>query len=172
MIDGFFSPNEWLGSVDFPIDDSVSIKIIQSKKSLFIGIESIKKFPTHFVDLFIRDTEDQTIYHLHVSFQIGERKVKDFALEDTPKWNWGFHDLWISNDLKMNNELANSEGTTKKKVFPYQGIEFQISKKKFKGTRIMLRAEVSDFTNSNNVLIFPPNSARKDPSSWFDLTYK
>ena len=164
LIDGKFSAGEWQGAATENISGSVRLHLKQSKGHVFIGVEMRTPSPSY-VDLFLL-TEENQLYNLHASMRVGERWLKDSVWDDSkPAWRWGNNVDWIASVAKLDETKDRSLSLTEQ-FFPYDGMEFQIRRARFQGTRWRVRIEVRDFTGKMPDIVFPAASTRTNVTGW------
>ena len=122
-----------------------------------------------YVDLYL-ENESIGIVNLHASMQLGERKLIDSWNDTIPAWSWGNNNGWTANVVEPLNK--GGEGSFLASVKPYQGHEFQISKKKIKDKKLKIRLEIKDFIGQAEDIIFPVDSKRNETENWLKVVMK
>ena len=167
-IDGLFNAEEWDKSKNIYLTSNNSVQLIQDEDYLFIGIKNNEDVG-RYIDLFMDNDSIGTI-NLHASMQLGERQLSDNWNDSIPTWNWGNNSNWTANTVVVVNESENISFL--ESIEPYQGFEFQISKKKIKSKKVRIRLEIKDFMGQETDLIFPLNSEHLKPEDWALLELK
>lgn len=164
LIDGMFSKDEWQDARTVKVNDSVTLLFKQFKGHVFIGVKTDTPYPAY-VDMFLQ-TENNELYNLHASMQIGERRLTGDSWTDRePAWRWGNHVGWIANESKY-DQTKDRSLPDKEKVFPFEGREFQLLRSRFAGKIWKLRVEVRGSTED---VVYPVNSQRTETASWLIL---
>ena len=164
-IDGLFDSTEWKQSSTIRLTPNNCLYLMQDEESLFLGLrhnEDVKRY----VDLYFHNDSIGTI-NLHASMQLGERVLKDRWNDTIPGWSWGNNTYWMANRVEIRKEA--NENPFPENLNPYEGHEFQISKKKLKGKQIKLRLEIRDFMGKASDLSFPVHSQRYQTDQWMLL---
>jgi proline iminopeptidase len=164
LIDGRIVVDEWRDALSLNVDPSVKLYFKQFRGHVYFGIKVDRASPAY-VDVFLMDG-DHRLYNLHASMQIGERLLVGNDWTDaSPVTNWGNSSDWIANEAKINAE-QDERLPISKRFFPYDGIEYQIRRKRFVGRTWRIRVEVRDFAGQLPDTVFPANSQRRDSKHW------
>ena len=167
-VDGVFGAEEWDGAQTFQVTPTNFVSLFQNENYLFLGIRN-KEHVSRYVDLYIANDAIGTT-NLHASMQLGERQLIDHWNDTTPAWNWGNNIDWEANIVEVENE--DETISFLESVKPYEGHEFQISKRKLKGEQVKIRIEIKDFVGQASDVIFPAASERYNTEHWFVITLK
>ena len=124
-IDGVFDAEDWNSSKIIQLTPNNSLYLIQNKDYLFMGIYNNENVG-RYVDMYLYNESLGTV-NLHASMQLAERQLIGNWNDTIPAWNWGNNRDWISNKVEVVND--NDEIPFLESVKPYQGHEFQISKR-------------------------------------------
>lgn len=163
LIDGRFGEREWRGAATLAINDSTMLVAMQRDGHVYLGVRFLTPNRSY-IDLFLQNNE--TLYNLHASAQIGERLLRDTTWTDSePAWAWGNHVDWIANEVKTNPTMPRSDPWTER-IFPYEGFEFQLRRSRFNAGTWLVRVEVRDFMGESPDLVFPGSSTRKNIARW------
>lgn len=168
LLDGKMDPEEWEGSLDVPVAGPIRLSFLDAGGYLLVGVLTEGRAPRP-VDLFVQDSSG-AVHQLHASAAIGERLLADTLWTDTdPAWRWGNHVDWMANEAKVDSwrppELLLGE-----RMFPSDGVEFQIRRSRFSGTRWRLRVEIGTFPGTEGTFVFPATATR-DPATWAVLEF-
>jgi hypothetical protein len=171
MIDGLFTTGEWDDAFAREAGEGVTLYLKQEKGHVFIGIRC-GGLGTSVVDLFIQPTGNE-IHQLHASAQIGEIVLSGPGEED-PRFAWGYSPEWTANEVRWDQgrrEVLVAQGMDQgqaqvETIFPYDGFEFQIRKRKFDSSRWLIRFSVY---SAQARLSFPPGTESKDTEGWLLL---
>jgi hypothetical protein len=99
MIDGKFASAEWHDASVTAVTPGVTLYVQQFQGHVFIGVKGDDAAP-FYVDLFLLG-QDNCVYDLHASMQVGERLLCGDAWTDTdPPIQWGNNIDWIANEAK------------------------------------------------------------------------
>ena len=168
LIDGKISVGEWRDAAVITAAPSIKLYLKHFRGHVFIGLKMETASPSY-VDMFLV-TGDNQLFNLHASMQIGERLLRDDAWSDiSPPNHWGNHVDWIANEAKIDAEKDRSLQISKR-LFPYDGMEFQLRRARFVGKQWRIRIEVRDFAGEVPDTIFPRISERKKTASWAILS--
>jgi hypothetical protein len=168
LVDGRISVDEWRDARVISVSPSVKLLLKQLKGHVFVGVKS-EKGSSSYVDMFLM-TGDKRLYNLHASFQVGERLLPTGAWSDSsPPNNWGNHVDWIANEAKIDEEKDRSLPISER-LFPYDGMEFQLRRSRFVGKQWRIRIEVRDFAGKLPDTVFPTLSERKSTARWAILS--
>jgi hypothetical protein len=167
LIDGKFSPDEWRDASIIPVAPSVALYVQQVRGHVYLGVKGEEAKP-FYVDVFLL-TGTKSLYNLHASMQVGERLLAGDAWTDTdPPIVWGNHVDWIANEAKPDPRKDQSLPMTQR-LYPRQGVEFQLRRSRFPGSEWRIRIEIRDFAGERADIIFPSDSIRMDTSHWMIL---
>lgn len=168
LIDGRISDDEWRDAKVITPDPAVQLYLKQFRGHVFIGVK-MNRAAASYVDMFIL-TGDNQLYNLHASMQIGERLLAGETWSDaSPPNHWGNHVGWIANEAKI-DAGKDSNLPISKRLFRYDGMEFQLRRARFVGRQWRVRIEVRDFAGQMPDTIFPAKSERKETAGWAILT--
>jgi len=168
LIDGKISVDEWRDAAVITAAPSIKLYLKQFRGHVFIGLKMRTASPSY-VDMFLL-TGDNQLYNLHASMQVGERLLTDDAWSDTsPPNHWGNHVDWIGSEAKIDAEKDRNLPMAKR-LFPYDGMEFQLRRARFVGKQWRIRIEVRDFAGQVPDIIFPRISERKNTTPWAILS--
>lgn len=163
LIDGRFAPDEWSDAKVIRVADSVRLHLKQVGDHVFIGVSTGTSVPRP-VDLYIQG-EDGAIHQLHASAQIGERNLPVAGWSgENPAWRWGNHVDWIANEAKLDSERP-ADAPFSARLFPADGVEYQIRRHRFPGQVWKIRTDVGQFSGSEISDRFPER-ASDDPTTW------
>lgn len=169
LLDGQMSDEEWVDAKTISINDNIKMLIKEMNKNIFIGFKFRDHIP-RVVDLFI-EIPGEPIYQLHSSMQIGERILQDTSwTNESPAWRWGNHIDWIASESKI-DPLLSRDLPFEQRLYPSDGVEFQIRRTRFEGGEWQMRVEISSFVDTENVITYPPKSERKIASSWVTVKF-
>jgi hypothetical protein len=74
--------------------------------------------------------------------QIGERILQDTSwTNESPVWRWGNHIDWIASESKIDPSLSR-DLSFDQRLYPSDGVEFQIRRSCFKGELWSIRVEI------------------------------
>ena len=130
MIDGVLSPGEWDRAV-VAKTASGTMRMKQTAEFLYVAI-TFPKGRSGFTDLFI-STDCKRAVDLHASAKLGERRANG-------DWSWWTNTDWIAN-------VSRVDSFERRTFLPTNTREYQISLKKFAGSRWSVRAELSATNN-------------------------
>lgn len=168
LLDGKMDPEEWEGSLEVPVAGPIRLNFLDAGGYLFVGVWTEGRAPRP-VDLFLQDPSG-AVYQLHASAAIGERLLADTLWTDTdPAWRWGNHVDWIANESKV-DPWRPPELPLGERMFPADGVEFQIRRSRFTGARWRLRVEIGTFPGTEGTFIFP-GTATREPATWAVLDF-
>ncbi len=168
QIDGLFGEEEWSKAKLVRITPNNSLYLIQNQKYLFLGVRNNEKVG-RYLDLYLENDSIGAI-NLHASMQLGERQLTEDWNDTIPKWNWGNNREWTANMVGFLDD--NEHHSFLESVRPYQGFEFQISKKKIRSKKVRIRLEIKDFVGQADEIIYPIESHRKIANDWLFLELK
>lgn len=170
LIDGQMSAEEWSDAKEITINDNIQMLIKEIKTNVFVGFKFSDRKPG-VVDLFIEIPDGQVI-QLHSSMQIGERVLEDTTWTyDSPAWRWGNHVDWIASESKTDPSLSR-DLPFDQRLYPSDGVEFQIRRSRFSGDLWRMRIEISSFVDPENVIAYPEKSERKNTSHWLTVKFE
>lgn len=163
LLDGQFSPGEWESTEAIPLGESIRMLAKQMAGDVFLGFHTATRLPRP-VDIYLQD-ETGEIHQLHASAQIGERRLPAAGWSDTvPEWRWGNHRDWMANEAKVDSRQPR-EVPFSLRAFPADGVEFQIRRARFPGSRWRMRVDVGAFPGNQGEYRFPVG-ATDDPATW------
>lgn len=168
LIDGKISADEWRGATVITAAPTAKLYLKQFRGHVFVGLKIERASPSY-IDLFLL-TGDNQLYNLHASMQIGEPLLAGDAWSDTsPPYRWGNHVDWTANEAKIDAEKDRNLPMAKR-LFPYDGMEFQLRRARFAGKQWRIRIEVRDFSGQLPDTIFPAASERRETKRWAILS--
>ncbi|MDP1571304.1 MAG: hypothetical protein Q8L86_15020 [Vicinamibacterales bacterium] len=163
LIDGRLDPSEWDDAVAVDVADGVRLLLKQYRGDVFFGVST--GGVSRPVDVYLLQ-DDRALHQLHASMQIGERRLEGTPWSDQePPWRWGNHAGWIASEARLDStksrDLAFSE-----RLFPLSGVEFQIRRARFSGSRWRVRIEIAQFPGTEGTFVYPPASTRNNTDGW------
>jgi len=167
LVDGQLDPGEWSEALAVSIAAGVTLLLKGTCEQLYAAVRTEGRVPRP-VDVFLQLDTGET-QQLHASMAIGERRLSDLPWSDTmPVWIWGNHVDWIANEAKQDSRR---ESTLRfdARLFPADGVELQLRRRRFSGNRLRLRVEVGEFVSPGRMDIFPAQSSRASVAGWADL---
>ncbi len=178
MINGVIETNEWNNASNIPIQDKFEILLKQDEHYYYMAVKNKTALP-FYVDLFLLIND--SLFNIHSSSQIGERKLSGIDWNDEiPISNWGYVNDWIANTVlfdrrkfKKLREEKYEGNISLQTVIPYDGFEFQFSKKTWALNKSKFRIEMRNMVGIEDYeeTIFPENSDRKNHDNWHDLKF-
>jgi hypothetical protein len=174
MTDGIFQPEEWDDASKLIINDSVSILFKQYQGHFFLALDS-RKLLSPSLDLFLC-ADSPTIQQLHVSAQLGERKLPlapEIATDTV--WVWGKTSNWYANEFRWIYRLLDSlinvggldyETAIKQAGFAHEAIEIDLLQSKIAGAPWFFRIEIWTARMGEKPLIFPPETDTDNLDRW------
>jgi hypothetical protein len=175
LLDGLFSPEEWDDAWRKDLGPGVSLYLKQAGPYVFVGIR-YAPFKGSSADLFI-SPDGQTIYHLHASAQIGERRFQAGSTDGPdPEFVWGDTSDWYANEIRWNQKRVDElmkQGRNRYEaqdisLYRYDGFEFQIRASKFPSRSWLFRLETSAPPDGER-LVFPAGTTMKKTDSWLRM---
>lgn len=164
LIDGQFAADEWSDAFTLHLAPSVDLYLKQYKGHVFLGVK-MAAMSRRYVDMFLLP-RDKHVYNLHASMQLGERVLIGSNWSDTnPPTRWGYHLDWTANEAKL-DPFADPSVPAVHRIFPDDGIEFQLRRSRFQGKQWRIRIEIRDFDGQLPDIIFPADSERKTSAHW------
>jgi len=179
LINGVIEVKEWSNALKKDISRDFEIYLYEDNSNYYLAIRNKTEIP-FYVDMFLLISD--SLYNIHSSSQLGERKLDDPNWNDqTPMTNWGYTNDWTSNFVNFDKfklkELRDKEfkgNVYLESVMPYDGFEFQFSKKTWKLNKSKIRIELRNMVGIEDYVetIFPENSERKNQENWHILKFK
>jgi|GEM_PF-1042379 len=169
LIDGAIEADEWADAQRVAFGDSLGLYVKHRAGHVFIAIRKKTQTPRP-VDIFLIG-DDGKVHQLHASMSTGDR-VLEIPWNDTiPRWDWNRHTDWNANDAALDNARDRTLPFSER-LIERDGVEFQIRRTRFGGREWKLRIEVSDFSGTGGVEVYPANSERDRPQTWaiFEFT--
>ena len=164
-VNGNFDNNEWTGGKSIQITPYNYLLLIQDNGNIYLGIKNQENV-ARYVDLYLYHDSFGTL-NLHASMQLGERLLMGNWNDTTPEWNWGNNENWSANKVEVVNDDENISFFESLK--PYQGHEFQISKRRIRNSNFRLRVEIKDFVGEAKDIVFPENSDKRNTATWLQV---
>lgn len=164
LLDGQLRADEWGDATEVTIARGARLRLKQSQGHVYLAVQVEGATPRP-VDLYLL-TEDGALHQLHASMSIGERKLEGSTWTDmSPPWRWGNHVDWMANEAKQDS-LKPSSLPFSARLFPADGVEFQIRRARFPGKRWRVLVEVNQFPGTEGSFVFPSGADKKSPAGW------
>ncbi len=178
MIDGRIETSEWEDAAAISIDPENVLLIKEDRFYYYMALKSELPKPLY-VDMFFQLGD--SVINIHASTQLGDRTLRDTSWTDSePETRWGHNRDWIANTVKFDAHTIaklrqeNFQGNIYANTYmPYDGMEFQFSKRSWPLDKSLVRIEIRNMTGSDGFesVIFPASSQRKQSSGWYTLDW-
>jgi hypothetical protein len=175
LVDGVFTPGEWDDALAIQVRPDLQLLLKKTAGFVFLGLKYSPSCRS-IVDLFI-SPDGKAITHLHVSAQLGERRLPGPGSADgPPRFVWGATSDWYANEIRWDagkvetlikggkNRYEAQEAAT----YRYDGFEFQIRQSKLGSNVWLIRIETPMPPDWSNV-VFPPGSSTDSTRGWLKL---
>ncbi len=161
LLDGHIDKTEWADAAVIPLEDFARAYVKESDGFVWLGVELLKA-KNGTVDLYL-SAEDGTIYDLHASAKLGERKLHGALWPD--KWTWWNNEGWSAN-------ISRVDSWEKRTFLDQPAREFQISRAKFPGKRWKLMFEIMTSAEPEwQMTRFPKNTANTGAKGWYEILF-
>jgi hypothetical protein len=179
LTDGVFSPGEWDDALAIQVRPDLQLLLKKSADFVFIGLR-YSPFTLSVVDLFI-SPDGQAVHHLHVSAQLGERRLAcPSAAGDGAEFVWGDTHDWYANEIRWDagkvqalTKAGKSAGEAQQAaLYRYDGFEFQIRRLKFASDEWFVRFESPMPPDWAAPVVFPAGTNRETVRGWLKLVLK
>lgn len=162
MVDGKLSPGEWDDAAQFLLGSKARIYVKELRDYVWIAVEYLAG-DNFALDLYLQPA-DGSIYDLHSSAKLGERKLHGDSWSE--EWKWWNNEGWVANCSRVDS--------FERRTFVGQKVrEFQISRARFSGKtwhvafELLLPAEPQWQT-----AIFPEGARNTSNEHWMLLQFK
>ena len=98
LLDGIITPAEWDDSLEFKVHERIDLLLKVNSGHLFLGLK-FKDAAGVIVDLWLT-SDNETVYQMHSSGQIGEAVFSMPVAEDRVKCTYGYTTDWDANEIK------------------------------------------------------------------------
>lgn len=157
LIDGKHSATEWNDAYVIPVNDSLKLYFKQDAENLYLSVRHIKGTPSLLgVDFYI--SYDSTLFNLHASAKLGERKLTGKSYGD---WIWWNNENWVANVARFN-------AFTGSRFLADESKEFQLRKSRFMAKSIRLMFSEDKVPPASNPS-FPSGALPNDVEKWLVL---
>lgn len=162
MVDGKLSAGEWDDAARFSIGEVARGYIKQSRDYVWIAVERLTG--DDFALDFYLQPSDRSLYDLHSSAKLGERKLQGSSWSD--HWTWWNNDRWVANWSRV-------DSFDQRTFLPQRVREFQIARERFPGDtwhvmfELLLPAEPQWQT-----FAFPRGARNTSTELWMVLDFK
>lgn len=180
LLDGIFSQGEWDDALKLEIHPKVQMYLKKYKGHVFIGLRYLPSMGNG-ADLQI-SSDGKTIYHLHVSAQLGERLINENSGSfDNPSFIFGATSDWYANEIRSNLGLRDSlikQGKSREEaigisLYKYDGVEFQIRQSKINSDVWLIRFSTAfppgQVGEKPTVIVYPENTKLTSTKGWLRL---
>ena len=176
LVDGQFSPGEWEDAAKIPVNDAITLFVKQYRGHVFLGVHC-PSFRLKWCDLFICP-DGKTINQLHVSAQLGERKLSTGGKE--PDFRWGDTKDWYANEGRWDEQKLqelvkagkNANEARAEVIYVSDGFEYQIKLDKFKSRQWRIRLSIGNYIHPDiKDYIFPLRTERNTTDGWLELVF-
>ena len=162
MIDGKLSAGEWDDAAQFSIGDVARGYIKQSRGYVWMAVERLSG--DDFALDFYLQPSDRSLYDLHSSAKIGERKLQGSFWSD--HWTWWNNDRWAANCSRV-------DSFEQRKFLPQKVREFQIARERFAGDTWLVMFELLlPAQRKWQTLIFPQGARNTSTEHWMLFNLK
>jgi hypothetical protein len=179
LTDGVFTPGEWDDALAVQIRPGLHLLVKKSADFVFLGLKYSPSCRS-IVDLFI-SPEGKDVTHLHVSAQLGERRLADRPSSgEGERFLWGDTRGWYANEVRWDEakvEALMKAGTSRVEAveaatYRYEGFEFQIRRSKFGSDEWLVRFESPMPPDWSDPVVFPDGTNRETTAGWLKLIMK
>ena len=173
LLDGLIRHSEWDDALEVKIHERIDLLLKVNSGYLFLGLK-FKDAAGVIVDLWLT-SDNETVYQMHSSGQIGEAVLHLPVAEDRVKCTYGYTTGWDANEIKSYKTkkdewvAAGRPGGMdgyRKVLYPSDGKEFQIVLSKFSSNVLKLRFKSGD---PEGLVTFPEESTLIDSDNWLRL---
>jgi len=162
MVDGKIGPGEWSDAAEVKMPSGGRLYIKVAGEFVYVAVQ----FPatrSGFTDLYIA-SQDGSIYDLHASAKLGERKLQGGKW---PDWrNWWNNRGWVAN-------VSQVESFEKRTFVPADVREYQIERSRFAGRewRLMLDVSMESPGGKYTVVRLPGSASDSNPEKWLRVQF-
>lgn len=162
MIDGKLAPGEWGDATEFPLGNLAHVFVKQSDGYIWLAAERVAG--EDFALDFYLQPADGSLYDLHSSAKLGERRLQDSAWPD--RWTWWNNDHWVANWSRVDSFQP-------PRFLPQKVREYQISRERFPGKtwRVMFELLLPAEPEWQTVR-FPQEAKNTSTEHWIILQFK
>lgn len=162
LLDGHVDKSEWQDAAVIHLDDFARVYIKESGDFVWLALELLKD-KNGTLDLYL-STEDGTIYDLHSSAKLGERKLSGAAWPE--EWTWWNNEGWTSNVSRL-------DSWDKRRFLEEPSREFQIAKARFPGKKWKLMFEIMTPAEPQwKTTRFPEKALTTDAKDWYVVSFR
>jgi hypothetical protein len=175
LIDGVFTPGEWDDALAIQVRPDLHLLLKKCAGFVFLGLKYSPSCRS-VVDLFI-SPDGKAVTHLHVSAQLGERRLPAPGSAAGPApFVWGATSDWYANEIRWDAGKVEALMKTGKNryeaqdvaIYPYDGFEFQIRQSKFGSEAWFIRLETPMPPDGFKV-VYPPDTDPASTEGWLKL---
>lgn len=158
MLDGQINAT-WNDAVTSQLAGIATLYVKQSEEYIWLALRLRNNDGA--VDLYISPS-DNSIYDLHASAKLGERRYSGHAW---PEWSWWNNQGWIAN-------VSRVDSFEKRTFMPTKVREFQIRKTRFPGTQWKMMVEVLTPADPEwKVARYPKGCINTNTEGWLVLKF-
>ncbi len=159
MIDGKLTPGEWDDAAQFLLGNLARVYVQQSHDYVWLAVECLT------CDMFALDfyvqPADGSLYDLHSSAKIGERKFQGNSWPEP--WTWWNNEGWTANWSRV-------DSFEQRTFMPQRFREYQISRQRFAGEtwRVMFELQLPAEPNWQT-FAFPEGARNNSSQHWMSF---
>jgi hypothetical protein len=161
MIDGKLSPKEWDDATTFPLGKRARVYVKQSRGYVWMAVECLAG-DDFALDFYIRPGRG-SLYDLHSSAKLGERRLQGSSWSDD--WKWWNNEGWVANWTRV-------DSFEQRTFLPQKVREYQISRERFTGNnwRVMF-ALILPAHPEWQTFTFPEGATSTSTEHWMVLQF-
>jgi hypothetical protein len=157
IIDGKITADEWKDSASSELPGLATLYVKRSKKYVWLALKL--KSNDGILDLYLSPA-DGSIYDLHSSAKLGERRLQNGAW---PDWTWWNNEGWVAN-------VSRVESFEKRTFLPTNVRQYQIRRSRFPGTYWKVMFEVGTPAEPEwKVTRYPVGASNTQTKGWLKL---
>ncbi|MDO6425385.1 hypothetical protein Q4489_00085 [Thalassotalea sp. 1_MG-2023] len=169
LLDGHCDSAEWRGATLLQLPANINIHIMHNEHSVFICAQGKAEDYT-VLDLYIEHGDTKTLYNLHASAQLLERRLIEQQWSKSDFWN---HKEWGGFWVPYAGEES-SESGKRTKFLTGSSREIQVQKKKFPGDVWQMMVEISGIYQNGKYgasFTYPKNAIDTNTSTWTTFSF-